>query len=383
MGNDTRALIYSSRFEDFSYGEEHPFKIERYRLTFDLIREFKLLERPDVSLVECPLAPEEELLSFHRPDYLAILREFSADGRPRANFRYGLGDVENPVFQGMYEWSRLGVGGSLEAVRQVVEEGVRVAFNLAGGYHHSHAARASGFSYLNDAVVAINWALKRGLRVAYVDIDAHHGDGVQEAFYDTDKVLTISLHETGKNFFPQTGFANELGKGKGYGYAINVPFNPHSDDLIFEQAFRRVVLPLLDSYRPDLLVTQLGVDSLRTDPLTRLECTTGAMEHAARAFLETGLPWAALGGGGYDKMNVARCWTLIWGIMLGQSLPDEIPASFALQLEAYGISERLLRDLPHLAQPDDYSRAQQALDKALRVLERKAFPLHGLLPGEA
>ena len=383
MGNDTRALIYSSRFEDFSYGEEHPFKIQRYRLTLDLIREFKLLERPDVTLVECPLAPEEELLSFHRPDYLAILREFSADGTPRANFRYGLGDVENPVFQGMYEWSRLGVGGSLEAVRQVVEDGVRVAFNLAGGYHHSHAARASGFSYLNDAVVAINWALKRGLRVVYVDIDAHHGDGVQEAFYDTDKVLTISLHETGENFFPQTGFAHELGKGKGYGYAINVPFSPHSDDLIFEQAFRRVVLPLLESYRPDLLVTQLGVDSLRTDPLTRLECTTGAMEYAARAFLETGLPWAALGGGGYDKMNVARCWTLIWGIMLGQSLPDELPASLALQLEAYGIRERLLRDLPHLAQPDDYSRAQQALDKSLRLLERKAFPLHGLLPGEA
>ncbi len=256
-----------------------------------------------------------------------------------------------------------------------------MAFNMAGGWHHAHAARASGFSYLNDAVIAIQELVGRGLRVAYVDIDAHHGDGVQEAFYDTDRVLTISLHESGKDFFPQTGFTREMGRGKGYGYAVNVPFAPHSDDLIFEQAFRRIVLPLLQVFRPDVLVTQLGVDALRTDPLTRLELTTSALEFAARAFLQSGIPWVALGGGGYDKINVARAWTLIWAAALQQAVPDLLPAGFVETARALGRPVRLLRDSPRLAHPDDFARAQAALDLTLASLERRLLPMHGLVPG--
>ncbi|HKK02030.1 MAG TPA: acetoin utilization protein AcuC [Desulfuromonadales bacterium] len=375
------ALIYSSRFADYSYGEDHPFKVVRYRLAHDLMAELDLLDCQGVRVVESPLAPEEALLTFHRRDYLETLKEFSLMETPRANFIYGLGDVENPVFQGLYDWSRLVAGGTLEAAWQVVEQGVRVAFNIGGGWHHAHAARASGFSYLNDAVIAINGLVARGLKVAYVDIDAHHGDGVQEAFYDTDRVLTISLHESGRDFFPHTGFTKEMGEGSGYGYSVNVPFTAHADDLIFEQAFQRVVLPLLDSYRPDVLVTQLGVDTLRTDPMTRLELTTGAIEFAARSFLETGLPWIALGGGGYDRLNVARAWSLIWGIIVGASLPDMLPPRFATVAAELGDASGRLRDLPHLAQPDDYARAQLALDKTLRLLEKRVFPLYGLKQG--
>ncbi|WP_298038395.1 acetoin utilization protein AcuC [uncultured Desulfuromonas sp.] len=379
---DSCALIYSSRFSGFSYGEEHPFKVLRYRLTYDLIRELGLLAPPEARVVECPRAPEEALLSYHDADYLKTLKEFSRAATPRANFLYGLGDVENPVFPGVYEWSRLGCGGTLEAARQVVEENCRVAFNVAGGYHHAHRAKASGFSYLNDAVVAILSLLERGLRVAYVDIDAHHGDGVQEAFYDTDQVLTISLHETGDDFFPQTGFTHELGRNAGYGYSINVPFSAHADDLIFEQAFRRIVLPLIEGYRPDVLVTQLGVDSLRTDPLTRLECTTGAIEYAARSFAGTGLPWVALGGGGYDEVNVARTWTLVWAIMAGIEVPDRLPGRVVRRLKELGYASDLLRDEPRLAHPDDFARAQANLEQHLAFLERRVFPLFGLTPGE-
>lgn len=374
-------LIYSSRFGDYSYGEDHPFKVARYRLTHDLMAELGLLDLQGTRVVESPLAPEESLLSFHRRDYLETLKEFSQFDIPRANFFYGLGDVENPVFQGLYDWSRLVAGGTLEAAKQVVDHGARVAFNIGGGWHHAHAARASGFSYLNDAVIAINELIARGLRVAYVDIDAHHGDGVQEAFYTTDRVLTISLHESGRDFFPQTGFTREMGEGEGYGYSVNVPFTAHADDLIFEQAFRRVVLPLLEAYRPDVLVTQLGVDTLRTDPMARLELTTGAIELAARSFLQTGLPWVALGGGGYDRLNVARAWTLIWGVMTGTQLPDLLPPRFAAAAASLGDASGHLRDLPHLAQPDDYARAQLALDKTLRELEKRVFPLYGLRPG--
>lgn len=142
------AFIYSSRFGEYSYGTEHPFNVLRYRLAYDLIHELGLLTGPVVKTLECPLAAEEALLAYHRPDYLATLREFSRHEAPRANFRYGLGDVENPVFQGLYDWSRLVCGGTLEAARQVTLGGYRAAFNMAGGWHHAHAARASGFSYL-------------------------------------------------------------------------------------------------------------------------------------------------------------------------------------------------------------------------------------------
>ncbi len=374
----SRALIYSHRFQDFSFGQEHPFKIDRYWLAYELIGELGLLCLPGVRQIECPMAPESMLTSFHCPDYLATLKEFSADQTPRANFRYGLGDVENPVFPGVYEWSLLGCGGTVEAARLVVEEGVRVAFNLAGGYHHAHAARASGFSYLNDAVVAIQSLVDRGLRVAYVDIDAHHGDGVQEAFYSSDRVLTISLHETGDDFFPNTGFPHELGEGDGYGFSVNVPFARHSDDLIFEQAFRGVVLPMIEAFRPDVLVTQMGVDTLRTDPLSRLEMTTGTIEFASRSFCELDIPWVCLGGGGYCKVNVARSWALLWAILAGAAVPDELPPRFVSTIRKLGYDNTLLRDRPRLAQPNDFARAQGALERSLAILKRRLFPLHGI-----
>jgi acetoin utilization protein AcuC len=379
--SDTYAFLYSHRFAEYSYGEEHPFRVERFRLAYELIAELGLLDRPGLQVCEAPLVSEEDLLSFHRADYLQKLAAFSRQSAACADFRYGLGDNENPVFEGLYDWARLACGATMEAVRQVTDAGCRVAFNMAGGWHHAHAAKASGFSYLNDAVVAILWLLRRGLRVAYVDIDAHHGDGVQEAFYDTDRVLTISLHECGPDFFPYTGFAHELGRGRGYGYAVNIPFAAHADDLIFEQGMRRVVLPLLEAFRPDVLVTQMGVDALRSDPLARLELTTGSLELAARMFRATGFPWVILGGGGYDKFNVARGWALIWASAIGAELPDAIPPGFARTAERLGRPPGSLRDPHRLALPDDYGRAQRSLDRTLAFLERRLSPLHRLSSG--
>lgn len=371
---DIYALIYSSRFSEYSYGECHPFKVERYRLTYELMQECGLIDLPQVKQVECPVVSEEILLDFHRPDYLDTLKKFSLDDEPHANFIYGLGDVENPVFKGLYDWSRLMCGGTVEAVRQVTQEGCRAAFSMAGGWHHAHAARASGFSYINDAVVAIAQLVKQGKKVVYVDIDAHHGDGVQEAFYATDRVLTISIHENGKDFYPYSGFVDEVGCGAGYGCSVNIPLVPHSDDLIFEQAFQRVVMPLIAGFSPDILVTQMGADLLRTDPLTRLEGTTAFMQYAGRQFLAAGIPWVALGGGGYDRLNVARAWTLLWGTMIGAQVEDKFSPAFQSTVDDLGENCQYLRDKPHLAAPDDFARAQQALDKNLSFIERHIFP---------
>ncbi|AMV72344.1 acetoin utilization protein AcuC [Desulfuromonas sp. DDH964] len=371
-------LLTSKHFSAVSFGEEHPFKVQRYRLAYDLIEELGLGRGPTVSCVEAPLATEEILGNFHRQDYLQRLREFSLSITPRADFRFGLGDVENPVFPEMYDWSRLCCGATLEAMRLVVEDRFRAAFNPAGGYHHAQPARASGFSYLNDAAIAIRSYLDRGLRIAYLDLDAHHGDGVQQAFYDTDRVLTISVHENGKDFYPHTGFADELGEGAGYGYAVNIPLLRHADDLIFEQALTRMVLPLLRSYHPDLLVTQAGVDGMRTDPLARLELTTRSYEFAARSLASLGIPWVILGGGGYDKCNVARCWALFWAAACGIELSDCLPPGFRARARSLGWQGESLRDAPHLAQPGDFARAQRDLERVLGFLERRLEPVHGI-----
>jgi len=369
------ALIYSSDFSRFNYGEEHPFKVQRFRLAFELMEAYGLTRLEGARILESVPADENDLLTFHSPGYLGKLREFSSSSEPRADFRYGLGDIENPVFQGLYDWARIGAGGTVEAARLVTEEGCDIAFNLAGGWHHAHRGRASGFSYLNDGVIAINKLLEKGKRVAYLDIDAHHGDGVQEAFYDTDRVLTISIHESGLHFFPGTGSEKEIGTGKGKGYSVNVPLKEHTDDALFMKAFDEVAFPLIAAFDPDVLITQLGADTFRTDPLTRLEITTHSYGYVVRKLKALKIPWVAVGGGGYENVNVARAWTIAWAIMNGVELSPRLPARFIRLIEGMGYPNRMLLDAMHWAEADDRNRALDAVEKSIAAIRKKVFPI--------
>jgi acetoin utilization protein AcuC len=369
------ALIYSQDFSHFSYGDEHPFKVQRINLAFELMRRFGLTELPGADIVDCPRVDESALLTFHTSDYLDRLREFNSSDEPRADFRYGLGDLDNPVFKGFYDWSTLVTGGTVEAARLVTEEGYDIAFSMAGGWHHAHSSKAAGFSYLNDAVIAINTLLEKGLRVAYLDIDAHHGDGVQEAFYDTDRVLTVSIHESGIYFFPGTGFEDEIGTGKGRGYSVNVPLEAHTDDALFMKAFDEVAYPLLAAFNPDVLVTQLGSDTFRTDPLTRLEITTHSYTYILRKLKALKIPWVAVGGGGYNMVNVARAWTLAWGIMNGVELPVKLPESFVDIIGPLGYPNRMLLDAMHWAEEDDRNRALDAVERSIAAIRASIFPI--------
>ena len=369
------ALVYSHDFSACSYGDYHPFKVQRYRLAWDLMADYGLTRLPGADVRECGTVSDAELLSFHAPDYLGRLAEFNRSAESRADFRYGLGDVENPVFPGFFDWARLCTAGTVEAARLVTEEGYDIAFNLAGGLHHAHRARASGFSYLNDAAVAINRLLDKGLRVVYLDLDAHHGDGVQEAFYETDRVLTISLHETGQHFFPGTGFAHEVGKGAGKGYSVNVPLIEHTDDALFMKAFDEVAYPLIAAYDPDVLVTQLGADTFRTDPLTRLEITTHSYSYIVRKLKALRLPWVALGGGGYDLVNVARAWTLAWGIMNGVELHPRLPRPFVRTIGEMGFANTMLLDAMYWAEESDRNRALDEVEKSIAAIRKRIFPV--------
>lgn len=372
------AFVYSADYARFDYGPTHPLRNVRLRLAHDLVRAHGLLGLAHTHAFEARPATLDEMLAFHDREYLEVLRRADGGKGGRGLYAYGLGTADNPIFPGVYDWSALVTGASLRAMELVASGRADVAFSIAGGLHHAHRAKASGFCYVDDPAVIIAHLVDRGLRVAYVDIDVHHGDGVQWAFYDTDRVLTISLHESGLSLFPGTGFVEEAGRGKGQGFSVNVPFAPGTDDEIFIWAFDEVVPPLLAAFAPDILVTQLGADTHWTDPLANLCLTTRGFAHGVRAFRATGRPWIALGGGGYDVSNVPRAWTLAWAIMNDVEPPPGVPEAYREACRALGLRAEPLLDDPHTESgPPKETAWAFARDQTARV-RRLIFPHHGL-----
>lgn len=369
MGN---AFLYTSRYLDFNYGGSHPLKIERIHLTFELCKSYGLLKVPGAQLIQTMPATESEILRFHTPRYVEALKKAS-EGQAPVFISYGLGPGDNPVFPGLWEWSLFHTGASLQCARLVAEGKAHIAFNIAGGLHHAIADRASGFCYVNDPVLAILHFLDQGQRVMYLDIDAHHGDGVQRAFYEDPRVLTVSFHQDPRTLFPGTGKAEERGKGSGFGYAVNVPLLPGTDDTVFWEGFSAVVPRLMEQYQPDVIVSQLGVDTFRDDPLAGLELTTNGFSKVISFLTRHARSWVALGGGGYNITNVARSWTLAWAIMNGLDLPDDLPESMIPLLSAAGYSKGSLRDPEHRSLRQE--SCARHLAEGLRYLEENCFPM--------
>lgn len=370
------AFIYTEKYFQFDYGPHHPLRMERLKLAHDLIEAYGLLNMPNLIIREPAPADPVQLETFHRPEYLDVLRQCSADHHNHEIAEaYGLGPGDNPVFSGMWELSLLTCGASLMSARMAADGEAAVVFNMAGGMHHASPRRAAGFCYVNDAVVAIQDLLKRGLRVAYVDIDAHHGDGVQDAFYDTDRVLTISIHQHGRTLFPGTGFVYDTGVGRGRGYSVNMPVFPGTDDEVFGQVFESLVPDLLRAFRPDILITQLGVDTLHTDPLTNLSLTTNGFVQAVRRFKELDVPWVALGGGGYHLVNVARAWTLAWAIMNDVEPPDALPDSFIQTIRRHGYREERLRDAPLQSKGELRREAESVAKQVIDSIRQTVLPV--------
>jgi acetoin utilization protein AcuC len=360
------AFVYSDTFQKYDYGAHHPLKIFRLKLTFELIKSYGLLSLPNTRYVEARYADDRELGMFHEEEYIDVLKSVNKGEEISDALRHGLGPGDNPIFRGLLDWSRLLAGASLQAASLVARGEVNIAFNISGGLHHARASQASGFCYVNDAVLAIMWLLRRGLRVAYIDIDAHHGDGVQDAFYETDQVLTISIHESGRTLFPGTGFESELGRGRGEGYSVNIPMPPYSDDDLFIYAFTEVVPPIIEAFNPDIVVSQLGVDSFVSDPLTHLNYTTNGYGEAVKLIRELAPRQVALGGGGYDIANVSRAWTLAWTIMNEMELPDEIPEDFLKRYSEEEFRRGRIRDVTHCERG---SRKEEMRDEVKRVVE--------------
>ncbi len=372
------ALIHSEEWRHFDYGREHPLRMERLGLTWRLMEAYGLGALPGAKVL-APLPAElDEIARFHTREYIDVLRGVSAGDWVPDTAHYGLGPGDNPIFPRLWEAAQLAAGGSLLAARLVSEGEADRAFHFAGGLHHAMPNRASGFCYVNDAVLAIMKLRERGWRVAYVDIDAHHGDGVQFAFYDDPDVLTISTHERGDRLFPGTGFVAEMGAGRGLGYSVNLPLQPFTDDEVYEPAFEAVVPPLLRAFRPDVLVMQLGIDSHRTDPLTHLSLTVQGFTRTVRRLIELAPRVVALGGGGYDLPNVARAWTSAWAAMNDTRLPEALPRECHAELARLGLRSPTLWD-PAAELPADTRRwAEEYARRQVGAIQEQIFPLHAV-----
>lgn len=376
-------FINTEPFWQFDYGPTHPLKMWRLKLTQQLQQAYGLLpnagtsitshQSPVVVVIEPRMATDDELLVFHDTDYLNALQR-ADDGIwfPELG-RYGLGTPDCPVVEGVYTASTLAAGASAQAAEAVAKGQAAIAFNMAGGLHHAMPSYASGFCYINDPVVAVHKLLAKFDRVAYIDIDAHHGDGVQAAFYDNPNILTISTHENGRYLFPGTGFETEMGEGDGYGFALNIPFLPYAGDDVYREAFDEIVLPVLEAFQPQAIVTQLGADALHDDPITHWNLTTHGYLHALKTFKAMKLPWVALGGGGYNVANVCRAWTLALAVMLDVDLPDHVPDEFRPIAQPYGVLLHRLRD----AQPTNSVPIVQADVKRVIGWLKRHHPLLG------
>ena len=369
------AYIYAPSMSSHVLREGHPMRPVRLQLAYELLGSYGAFEAEDSLLVAPRSANHNEMLSFHAEEYVATVKRLSAGGLRHGAERYGFSDWgDNPIYQGMYEAALLVTGASVQAAELIADGQVQAAFSPAGGLHHAMASNASGFCIFNDPVIAINALRRRGLRVAYVDIDAHHGDGVQAAFYADADVLTVSVHESGQYLFPGTGSADEIGVGKGRGYSVNLPLFPYSGDDIFADALEAAVLPLLHAFKPDALATQLGIDTHFKDPLTHLALTSHGYVRALEMFASAGYPWLAFGGGGYDLDAVARCWTLAYGVMLGRRWPDEVPA-----VAPEALTSKRLHD-EELPQVDGRVRLQalRFAEASVAAIRSAVFPVHGL-----
>jgi len=383
------ALIWDPALADYDLGPHHPLNPLRLSLTVELLDAYGVLEHCET--LRPRMATEAELQLAHTSGYIEAVRE-SSDWGAGLHTGMGLGTEDNPIYPGMHDIAALTCGASMLGLQEVLSGRRTRAFSIAGGMHHAHKHRAAGFSVYNDAAVAIAVARDAdpSLRVMYLDIDAHHGDGVQEAFYGTAEVLTVSLHESGLHAFPGTGFPGESGYGDGAGRAVNVPMPAWATDQCYVLAFEEVVAPLARAFAPDVIVAQLGVDAHYADPLTDLAMTLPGYRGLVRNTLALsdelcGGRLLALGGGGYHVVEVVpRAWTWVMAELLGIELDDRLPERWRQHVcetleqcdgpTSLGATDRF--ELP--AEQD--ARVRQQAQATIREVREAVFPLHGLTP---
>ncbi len=398
---DRTAMVWDESLAGYDLGPNHPLAPIRVELTVDLIRRCGLLGQREgsqglagaptrgtfVDEVKPGTFDEADLLRLHREDFVDAVKRLSRDPTATADLSFGMGPGDTPAFNGMHQASMLVCAASKEAARQVWQGEADHAFNPAGGLHHAMPSRAAGFCVYNDPAVAIDWLLEQGAeRVAYIDVDVHHGDGVEVMFADDPRVLTISLHESGRFLFPGTGSVEDIGGSGAKGSAANVPLHPGTPGSVWLEAFDEVVEPLVRAFAPDVLFTQLGCDTHVSDPLAHLALTVddhGEIYRRLHRLAHEACDgrWIATGGGGYELVRVVpRTWTLAFAEMCGRSLPLDTPMSWQeLAVERTGVTPPAsFTEDPAAVSPQMVERARAAAVESVDAVRRLVLPHHGV-----
>jgi len=325
-GRDNVVYFFDSGVGNFHYGQGHPMKPHRLSVTHSLVLNYNLHKH--MKVFKPYVATQHDMARFHSDEYIDFLRRVTPhniQGFTKSLSHFNVGaDWDCPVFDGLYEFCSRYTGASMDGAVKLNNGECDIAINWAGGLHHAKKFEASGFCYVNDIVIAILELLKVHPRVLYIDIDIHHGDGVQEAFYLTDRVMTVSLHRYG-NFFPGTGHMYEIGSETGRYYSVNVPFKEGMDDMSYEQVFKPVIKNVIDFYQPTAVVLQCGADSLANDRLGNFNLSTKGHGECVSYVKSFKIPTLVLGGGGYTLRNVARCWTYETSICVDKELETDLP----------------------------------------------------------
>jgi len=398
----TLHVAWDERLTGYDFGPSHPMAPIRLKLTMELARAFGLFDLDGISAEVPAAATRAELELYHHPSYIDIVR-LASRGQPpapgqegvteRVLLVHGLGTEDVPVFPGMHEASAMVTGATLAAARAVWTSAAQHGASIAGGLHHAMAGNASGFCVYNDPAIAIAWLLRQGAeRIAYVDVDAHHGDGVERAFWNDPRVLTIGLHEHPDTLFPGTGYASDTGGPDAEGSAVNVALPALTGDAGWLRAFGAVVPPLLRQFRPQILVSQHGCDSHRDDPLTNLELTIDAQRvaHAAihrLAHEYAGGRWLLTGGGGYEHVHVVpRSWTHLLFEAAGRPLdPGAATPGRWREYVSLVTSQAAPETMTEggrgtFVSFDDGHDPADPVDQAVMATRKAVFPLHGLMP---
>ncbi|WVR04042.1 hypothetical protein IAU60_001041 [Kwoniella sp. DSM 27419] len=310
---------------NYHYGERHPMRPHRLELTNQLVLGYGLHDK--MTMHSPRRATEDELLEFHDSDYVDFLKRVTpknAQALTRDWTKFNVGD-DCPIFYDLFSFCQQYAGASLAAARKLSSDSADIAINWSGGLHHAKKGEASGFCYVNDIVLGIIELLRYHPRVLYIDIDIHHGDGVQEAFYLSNRVLTVSFHKYSADFFPGTGNLSEIGSDLGKYFSLNVPLQDGIDDESYISLFKAVMEPTITTFRPSAIVLQCGADSLGCDRLGTFNLSIAAHGECVRFIKSFSLPLLVLGGGGYRQSSVARCWAYETGVLAGLNLPNELP----------------------------------------------------------
>jgi len=367
-------FIGSEIYRDSSYGSGHPLAIPRVSLTIDLINALGWF--PDGTYVDSPRADVEYLTRFHTPEYVdaLIAAEAAQDASDAVRARFNIGINGNPIFPEMFKRPATAAGGGRLAA-ELVQDGCAI-YNLGGGQHHGRPDQASGFCYFNEPALTIGMLLDGGCaRVFYLDLDAHHGDGVQDAFHDDDRVFTASIHEAGRWPMSRTDdSAHQLGglMDRAGGHARNIPVPPHLNDDEFEAIIDGAVLPLISDFAPDAIFVQCGADALADDPQSKLALSNHALWRAVTAVAPLAPRLIVSGGGGYNPFSLARCWAGVWGTLAGFEFPDRLPTDAEALLRDISWSHRRGRTPPDhwfttLADPPNHGQIRDAVKDVIKA----------------